>query len=71
MSRSHVLYLAWHGIWIRLEERGIHGKFLNANKAVYDEVIIRVKINGKYGDDLKLSLGLNRVTHLAWIYLAP
>ena len=26
-------------IWIRLQEHGIHGKFLNAIKAVYDEVI--------------------------------
>ena len=47
-------------IWIRLEERGIHGKFLNAIKAVYDEVIIRVKINGKYGDDFETFLGVKQ-----------
>ena len=47
-------------IWIRLEERGIHGKFLNAIKAVYDEVIIRVKTNGNYGDDFETFLGVKQ-----------
>ena len=45
-------------IWIRLEEHGIHGKFLNAIKAVYDEV--RVKSNGKYGDDFETFLGVKQ-----------
>ena len=33
-------------IWLRLEERGIHGKLLEAIKAMYSKVTQKVRING-------------------------
>ena len=37
-------------IWLRLEERGIHGKLLETIKAMYSKVRQKVRINGRLGE---------------------
>ena len=47
-------------MWKRLEERGIHGSFINALKAMYARVIQKVKVNGKTGDGFETMYGVKQ-----------
>ena len=45
-------------IWLRLEERGIHGKLLETIKAMYSKVTQKVRINGKLGEGFQTFYGV-------------
>ena len=47
-------------IWLRLEERGINGKCLEAIKAMYNKVTQKVKINGKLGEGFDTFYGVKQ-----------
>ena len=47
-------------IWLRLEERGIHGKLLEAIKAMYSKVTQKVRINGKLGEAFQTFYGVKQ-----------
>ena len=47
-------------IWLRLEERGIHGKLLEAIKAMYSQVTQKVRINGKLGEAFQTFYGVKQ-----------
>ena len=47
-------------IWMRLEERGLHGTFLGAIKAMYNTVIQKVKVGGKLGEEFETHSGVKQ-----------
>ena len=47
-------------IWLRLEERGIHGKLLTTIKAMYSKVTQKVRINGKLGEGFQTFYGVKQ-----------
>ena len=60
-------------IWLRLEERGIHGKLLTTIKAMYSKVTQKVRINGKLGEGFQTFYGVKQgdplSTDLFWIMI--
>ena len=47
-------------IWLRLEERGIHGKLLEAIKVMYSKVTQKVRIHGKLGEAFQTFYGVKQ-----------
>ena len=47
-------------IWLRLEERGINGKCLNAIKAMYDKVTQKVKVGSFFGEGFDTYYGVKQ-----------
>ena len=47
-------------LWRVLETYGIHGKMLEALKASYEDVRMRVKVNGKLGPEFTVGRGVKQ-----------
>ena len=52
-------------IWLRLEERGIHGKLLETIKAMYSKVTQKVRINGRLGEGFQTFYGIKQCDPLS------
>ncbi|GFR49039.1 hypothetical protein Agub_g11063, partial [Astrephomene gubernaculifera] len=47
-------------LWLRLEERGVHGAMLEALKTCYNKVMMRVRVDGVTGDPFESSQGVKQ-----------
>lgn len=47
-------------LWLRLQERGVHGPFLAAIMKAYERVEMRVKVNGRTGEAFLAKLGVKQ-----------
>ena len=47
-------------IWLRLEERGVHGVFLQAIKAMFHVAKQKVKVNGNLEEEFNTFLGVKQ-----------
>ena len=49
-----------HLLWLRLQERGVHGEMLEALKKGYEQVMMRVKVNGSKGAPFESTQGVKQ-----------